>query len=215
MSSISWAPARIGRHSRTGFTARGRVVTMRSQTQSAKLAELLARVARGDQDAFAEFYDATSRTVYGIVLSVLRDRAQSEEVTQEIYVEAWRSAPKFDLSKGSPRGWLNTIAHRKAVDRVRSSVRSTRREQRHFEVEMEPVAKDTSDIVVAQDEGRRVRDALQTLPAPQRTAVQLAYFEGRTHREVAEFLEVPLGTVKTRIRDAMKRLRSQLGEATS
>jgi len=188
---------------------------MRSQAETAELAELLAQVASGDTDSFARFYDMTSRTVFGIVLSVLRDRAQAEEVTQEVYVEAWRSAPRFDANQGSPSGWLNTIAHRKAVDRVRSAVRSTQREQRHFEAGMTPSAEDTSDIVVARDEGRRVRDALQTLPENQRAAVQLAYFEGRSHREVAEFLGVPLGTVKTRIRDAMKRLRSQLGEVTS
>lgn len=188
---------------------------MRSQAQSAELAELLARVAGGDQDAFADFYDATSRTVFGIVLSVLRDRAQAEEVAQEVYVDAWKSATRFDIKQGSPGGWLNTIAHRKAVDRVRSAERSSKREQRHFENDVGSIALDTSDIVVARDEGRRVRDALETLPEGQRAAVRLAYFEGRSHREVAEFLELPLGTVKTRIRDAMKRLRRQLGEVSS
>ena len=189
---------------------------MRSSTQSNELAELLRRVAGGDQGAFATFYDSTARSVYGIVLRVLRDPAQAEEVTQEVYVEAWTSAPRFDAALGSPTGWLNTIAHRKAVDRVRSSERSLQREQRHFESGGSPQSTvDTSDIVVALDEGSRVRQALEQLPEAQRTAVHLAYFEGRTHREVAEYLEVPLGTVKTRIRDAMKRLRNHLGEAAS
>jgi RNA polymerase sigma-70 factor (ECF subfamily) len=180
-----------------------------------ELVQLMGRISNGDQAAFADFYDATSRTVYGIVLRVLRDRAQAEEVAQEVYVEAWTSAPRFDAALGSPTGWLNTIAHRKAVDRVRSSERNLAREQRHFNAETQRVTADTSDIVVAQDESQRVREALEQLPEAQRTAVRMAYFEGRTYREVAEFLELPLGTVKTRIRDAMKRLRHHLGEAAS
>jgi RNA polymerase sigma-70 factor, ECF subfamily len=202
-------PACLGR-----FASRGTVVAMRSSAGH-ELAELMGRIATGDQAAFADFYDATSRTVYGIVLRVLRDRAQAEEVAQEVYVEAWTSAPRFDAELGSPTGWLNTIAHRKAVDRVRSSERNLAREQRHFNAETQRVTADTSDIVVAQDESSRVREALEQLPEAQRTAVRLAYFEGRTYREVAEFLELPLGTVKTRIRDAMKRLRQHLGEAAS
>jgi RNA polymerase sigma-70 factor (ECF subfamily) len=197
------------------FRARGTVVPMPTPTSSPGLVELMGRIAGGDEVAFADFYDSTSRTVYGIVLRVVRDRAQAEEVAQEVYVEAWTSAPRFDSELGSPTAWLNTIAHRKAVDRVRSSERSSAREQRHFDAETQRVAVDTSDIVVAQDQGERVRAALEQLPEAQRTAVRLAYFEGRSYREVAEFLGLPLGTVKTRIRDAMKRLRTHLGEASS
>lgn len=189
---------------------------MPSTTDSAQLADLLVKVASGDQEAFAAFYDATSRVVFGIVLNVVRDRAQAEEVAQEVYVDAWKSAPRFDRRQGTPTAWLNTIAHRKAVDRVRSAERSTQRDQRHFEqtsaIKADP---DVSDIVVAHDEGRRVRAALQQLPDAQRTAVELAYFSGFSHREVAERLEIPLGTAKTRIRDAMKRLRAQLGGEVS
>jgi RNA polymerase sigma-70 factor, ECF subfamily len=188
---------------------------MSSPTSSHELVELMLKVAGGDQTAFAQFYDSTARTVYGIVLRVVRDRAQAEEVAQEVYVEAWTSAPRFDPELGSPTGWLNTIAHRKAVDRVRSSERNFAREQRHFDAEMQRVSVDTSDIVVAQDQSQRVRAALEQLPEAQRTAVRMAYFEGRSYREVAEFLGLPLGTVKTRIRDAMKRLRNHLGEAAS
>jgi RNA polymerase sigma-70 factor (ECF subfamily) len=187
---------------------------MQPQSRSAELAELLARVAGGEQAAFARFYDLTSRTVFGIILSVLRDRAQAEEVTQEVYVEAWKLAPRFDVKQGSALAWLNTMARRRAVDRVRSAERSTAREIRHLEAERDPVALDTSDIVIANDEGRRVRNALQSLPEVQRTALELAYFEGRSHSDIARHLDVPLGTVKTRIRDAMKRLRSQLGEVS-
>ncbi len=187
---------------------------MHSESETPSLSELLTSVAEGHQDSFAAFYDATSRTIFGIVLSVLRDRAQAEEVTQEVYVDAWRFASRFDEAQGSPSAWLNTIAHRKAVDRVRSSERRAQRDQRSFDADAELLATDTSDLVVAADEGQRVRAALEQLTEAQRTAVRLAYFEGRTHREVAEFLEIPLGTVKTRIRDAMKRLRQHLEEVT-
>jgi RNA polymerase sigma-70 factor (ECF subfamily) len=189
---------------------------MRPASDSAELVDLLARVAGGDQDAFATFYDATSRVVFGIVLNVVRDRAQAEEVTQEVYVDAWKSAPRFDRRQGSPTAWLNTIAHRKAVDRVRSAQRSTDRDQRHYEQTSATTAEpDVSEVVVARDEGSRVRAALKQLPDSQRTAVELAYFSGLSHREVAEKLGIPLGTAKTRIRDAMKRLRGQLGEVSS
>jgi RNA polymerase sigma-70 factor (ECF subfamily) len=215
MSAITWEALRTTPRSDAIRAPRGRVVRMRSQAESTELAELLARVARGDQEAFATFYDATSRVVFGIVLNVVRDRAQAEEVAQEVYVEAWKSAPRFDRRQGTPSAWLNTIAHRKAVDRVRSVERSTQRDQRHYEQTSATTAQpDVSEIVVANDEGRRVRDALEQLPDAQRTAVELAYFSGFSHREVAERLGIPLGTAKTRIRDAMKRLRVQLGEVS-
>lgn len=179
-----------------------------------ELAPLMARVSNGDQQAFAQLYDATSRNVFGIVLHVLRDHAQAEEVTQEVYVEAWRLAKRFDSKQGSVSAWLNTMAHRRAVDRVRSAERRSQREHKHFEFQLNDISPDPSELVVANDEGRRVRDALAQLSEGQRIAVELAYFQGKTQREVAEFLQVPLGTVKTRIRDAMQRLRKQLGEAT-
>jgi RNA polymerase sigma-70 factor (ECF subfamily) len=185
---------------------------MQSSTQAQELAELMRRVSLGDHDAFARLYDGTSRSVYGIALRVLTDPAQAEEVAQEVYVDAWRMATRFDPAQGSVLAWLNTIAHRKAVDRVRSVERSRQREQRHAEASTDPPAPDVSEMVIAQDEGRRVREALQTLTPMQRAVLELAYYEGRTHREIAEFLEIPLGTAKTRIRDAMQRLRRSLGE---
>lgn len=172
----------------------------------------MSRVAAGDHSAFATFYDATSRTVFGIVLRVLRDRAQAEEVAQEVFLEAWRTSTKYDARQGTPSAWINTIAHRRAIDRVRSVERSVQRDQRHAESQYEAETSDISDIVVARDEGGRVRRALATLPEAQRTALALAYFDGRTQREVAELLGVPLGTVKTRMRDAMKKLRNHLEE---
>lgn len=191
--------------------AHGTVGGMRQHATRNELGDVMARVAAGEQAAFAYFYDATSRSVFGIVLRVLRDRAQAEEVTQEVYVEAWRAAGSFDPLLGSPSAWLNTIAHRRAVDRVRSAERSVARDQRHFEAAETLHGADTADLVVAADEGQRMREAIEGLPEAQRTALRLAYFEGRSYREVAEFLEVPLGTVKTRIRDALQRLKNQLG----
>ncbi len=196
-------------------TTRGTVERMAAPISVHELAPLMADASRGDQQAFAQLYDATSRNVFGIVLRVLRDHAQAEEITQEVYVEAWRLVKRFDSNKGSVSAWLNTMAHRRAVDRVRSAERRTQREHRHFEFQAADVAADPADLVVANDEGRRVRNALAQLSEGQRTAVELAYFQGKTQREVAEYLQVPLGTVKTRIRDAMQRLRKQLGEAAS
>jgi RNA polymerase sigma-70 factor, ECF subfamily len=187
---------------------------MRHRTTGSDLAPVMARVAQGDQGAFAEFYDATSRTVFGIVLRVLRDRAQAEEVAQEVFLEAWRTATRYDVRQGTPSAWINTIAHRRAVDRVRAVERSVARDQRHSDAETAVPVPDVSEEVVSRDVGRRVRLALAKLPEGQRTALALAYYDGRTQREVAEILDLPLGTVKTRIRDAMKKLRTYLDEGT-
>ncbi|MGH3472774.1 MAG: sigma-70 family RNA polymerase sigma factor [Nocardioidaceae bacterium] len=184
---------------------------MRPRSEVGVAAALMLRVAEGDQEAFAQLYDQTSRTVFGIVLRVLRDQAQAEEVTQEVYVQAWRQARNYDSTLGSPATWLNTLAHRRAIDRVRSSQRARRRDQREFDLQvgLEHQA-DPAEVTVARDEGRRVRSALADLPDAQRTALSLAYFEGLTQRQVAESLQIPLGTAKTRIRDAMTRLRYAL-----
>lgn len=191
---------------------RGTVKPMRTANPGDELSAVMTRVAAGDQTAFAQFYEATSRTVFGIVLRVLRDRAQAEEVAQEVYLEAWRTASRFDAGLGSAGAWLNTIAHRRAVDRVRSAERSTAREQRQAAAELNAEMPDVSDLVVDRDEGSRVRAALAELPEAQRTALALAYYEGRTQREVADLLGVPLGTVKTRMRDALRKLRIRLEE---
>lgn len=175
----------------------------------------MAKVALGDEAAFALVYDATSHSVYGIVLRVLRDPAQAEEVAQEVFLEAWSSAPRYDPEQGTPSAWIHMIAHRRAVDRVRSAERSTHRDRRHASAEAAMGVPDVSELVVAKDEQGRVRRALATLPTTQRTALELAYFDGRTQREVAELLQVPLGTVKTRMRDAMKKLRRVLEEGAT
>lgn len=178
------------------------------------LAELLRRSSRGDQAAFAELYDATSARVYGLVLRVVRDPAQSEEVTQEAYLEIWRTAARFDATKGNALSWLMTLAHRRAVDRVRSAEASTRRDTAYGNA-TQPIAHDvTAETVTTRLEARRVRQALKALTAVQRQAIELAYFGGYTHTEVATMLDLPVGTAKTRIRDGLIRLRDAMGVHT-
>lgn len=175
--------------------------------------ELLQRAARGDQEAFADLYDAASGRVYGVVRRVVRDPARSEEVTQEVFTDVWRTASRFDPERGEAMSWILTIAHRRAVDCVRSVQASRDRDEhvgRHDHVrEFDAV----SEKVQTDAEHERVRDALQRLTDLQREAVELAYYGGYTYREVAELLDVPLGTIKTRMRDGMIRLRDALGVA--
>ena len=177
------------------------------------LAGLLSRAGRGDQAAFAQLYDALAPLLHGIVLKVLRDPAHSDEVTQEAFVELWRLAPRYDASRGSVRSWATTLAHRRAIDRVRSEQAARDRTERDAQ-KRAVESPDVADQVVASIEATRVRKAVERLTVMQREAVELAYFGGHTYREVAVLLNVPEGTVKTRIRDGMIRLRDELGVAT-
>lgn len=174
-------------------------------------AELLRRSTRGDEQAFAELYDLTSARVHGLVLRVVRDPAQAEEVTQEVYLEVWRTSSRFNPERGSVESWLLTMAHRRAVDRVRSAEASQRRDttfgERHREVDHDV----TAEAATAALEAARVRQALDGLTEVQREAVRLAYFGGYTHSQVADLLDLPVGTAKTRIRDGLIRLRDQMG----
>jgi len=158
-------------------------------------------------------YDATAARVHGLVLRVVRDPAQAEEVTQEAFLEVWRTASRFDPERGSAISWLLTIGHRKAVDRVRAAEASSRRDTRYHESH-QPVAHDeTFEAATATFEAQRVRHAMDALTAPQREAIGLAYFGGYTHTEVASMLDLPIGTAKTRIRDGLIRMRDALGVA--
>lgn len=175
------------------------------------IGELLRRAGRGDQSAFAELYDALSPLVYGVVLKVVRDPSQAEEVAQEVFVELWRLAARFDGTKGSAKTWAATLAHRRAIDRVRSEQASRVRQDR----DANQTIRNERDVVAAEVESSfdqvRVRRALLQLSELQREAVELAYFGGHTYREVAVLLDVAEGTVKSRIRDGMIRLRDELG----
>ena len=180
-------------------------------------AALLQRAGRGDEAAFADLYDALASFVYGIVLKVVRDPAQSEEVAQEVFVELWRLAPRYEAGRSSVRSWAATLAHRRAVDRVRSEQAARDRVER----DATSAVRDhdvVSEVVTEQIDGdldrARVRRSLEHLSDAQREAVELAYFGGYTYREVAALLDVPEGTIKTRIRDGLIRLRGELGVAS-
>lgn len=176
-----------------------------------QLEHLLALVAAGDRAAFADLYDRTGSRVYGMVLRVLRDPGYSEDVTQDVYLQIWRDAGRFDAAQGSAMSWLLTIAHRRAVDRVRSESSASARENRYGLRSLAEVVAGVDDEVLTRDAGRRVRDCLATLTELQAQAVSLAYYDGFTYREVADRLTVALPTVKSRIRDGLKRVRGCLG----
>lgn len=177
------------------------------------LQELIGSVALGDQDAFAALYDAVAGPVLGVVRAVLRDRAQSEEVTQEVLVEVWRTAPRYRPERGTAINWILTLAHRRAVDRVRSAQAAAVRDHRAALLDRMPEYDVVSEQVEARLEREQVRRCLHMLTDIQRQAVELAYYRGLTYREVAEELALPLGTVKTRLRDGLIRLRDCLGVA--
>ncbi len=189
---------------------RDRAATSSASSGGNTLADLLVRAGRGDASAFAELYDELAGLVHGVVIKVVRDPAQSEEVTQEVFVELWRLAARYDESLGTVKAWATTVAHRRAVDRVRSE-QSTRdrhdREIRNVVIDYDEV----SESVETRFDTARVRRAMDRLSPIQRESVDLAYYGGHTYREVAVLIGVAEGTVKTRIRDGLIRLRDELG----
>jgi len=188
-----------------------RVEDQSGMTAAPTLEDLLQGVAAGDQQAFAALYDRTAPRLFGLVKRLLRDHAQSEEVTQEVYLEIWQNATRYDTSKGGAIAWMLTMAHRRAVDRVRASQASRDRDARigirDYAPEFDSVAERTEIVL----ESERVKAAMGRLTELQREAVTLAYFGGYSHSEVAALLRIPIGTVKTRLRDGMIRLRDELG----
>jgi RNA polymerase sigma-70 factor, ECF subfamily len=175
---------------------------------------LLGHVAHGAEAAFEQVYDQVVGTVYGLVRRVVRDPAQSQEVVQEVLVEVWRTASRYEPGRGSAMAWIMTLAHRRAVDRVRAEQASSDRQARVARSQ-QPVAYDElAEDVEGRLERERVRRCLGSLTELQRESVALAYYEGYTYREVAELLTVPLGTVKTRMGDGLIRLRDCLGTET-
>jgi RNA polymerase sigma-70 factor, ECF subfamily len=175
----------------------------------AELDTLLTMVARGDQGAFETVYDRLAAPVYGLIRRVVRDPAQSEEVAQEVLLEVWRTASRFDPARGSAATWALTIAHRRAIDRVRSETAAAEREQRSA---ASPVAVDeVAETVEATLEAERVRRCLDGLTQLQRESITLAYYGGYSYPQVAALLSTALGTIKTRIRDGLTRLRDCLG----
>lgn len=179
-----------------------------------ELPGVLAEVAGGDLRAFGVLYDTLAPLVHGVSLRVVRDPSRAEEVTQEVLLEVWRQAARYDAGRGSVRTWVLTIAHRRAVDAVRSSQAARERESAAGVREPLTVA-GPEEHVVAADERASVRRCLESLTPLQSQAVRLAYYQGYTYREVAALLDRPLPTVKTRMRDGLVRLRDCLAGGAS
>ena len=173
--------------------------------------ELLQRTSTGDQDAFGALYDRLAPRVLGLVTRLVVDRSQSEEVAQEVFLEVWQSARRFDPNKGRAIGWIMTIAHRRAVDRIRAAQASRDRDTRIGIRDLPQEFDQVAEAVEVTIEHRRVEGAMSRLSEAQREAVGLAYYGGLTQSEIADRLGIPLGTVKTRLRDGMIRLRDELG----
>ncbi|MPV38801.1 ECF RNA polymerase sigma factor SigK [Georgenia subflava] len=175
------------------------------------VSRLLVEVADGDRHAFELLYDETAPMVHGAALRVLRDRELAAEVTQEVMVEVWRGAARFDPARGSALSWIVTVARRRAVDRVRSVQAQRDRDELASVRDYDRPFDDVAETVTRSEERDRVRNCLGTLTDLQREAVVRAYFGGRTYREVAEDVAATLPTVKSRIRDGLHRLRTCLG----
>ncbi|WP_241985155.1 sigma-70 family RNA polymerase sigma factor [Cryobacterium sp. TMS1-20-1] len=176
--------------------------------------ELLARVALGDQSAFGELYDQIAPRVLGLVKRLLIDHAQSEEVTQEIFLEIWQSATRYEPTRGGASTWILTMAHRRAVDRIRSSQAGRDRDTKIGIRDLAVAYDHVAETVEVRIEHERVEKAMTRLTQLQRQAVSLAYYGGFSHSEVADMLHIPLGTVKTRLRDGLIRLRDEMGVAS-
>jgi len=174
----------------------------------------LARIADGDADALARLYDGTAPSVYGFVSRMMRDDFAAQEVTLDVYHQVWRQAARYDASRGRVATWLLTMARSRALDRLRRTARDARTESLDLLDQRPGEEPDPAEQSVQASEARRVRGAVDNLSADQRVAVILAFFDGLTHVEIAERLGQPLGTIKTRIRTALTRLRTLLATVT-
>ena len=174
---------------------------------------LLLKVADGDQRSFAELYDRIAPRVLGLIKRLLIDHSQSEEVAQEVFLEIWRTATRFDPSRGAALSWVLTMAHRRAVDRVRASQSSHDRDIKIGIRDVDREYDQVAESVEIRIEHERVKRAMTQLTQLQREAISLAYYGGYSHSEVAKILAIPIGTVKTRLRDGMIRLRDEMGVA--
>jgi RNA polymerase sigma-70 factor (ECF subfamily) len=183
----------------------------RTEVSAPDLDTLLRRVAQHDSAAFAELYDATRSRVYGMVCRVLRDRGYSEETTQDVYLQVWRTAESYDPASGSALAWLLTLAHRRAVDRVRAEQAASQRDSRYGVANVERDSDDVTDAVISGEDRLRVAACLNNLTDVQRECIELAYYQGMTYVQVSERLSANLATVKSRMRDGLRGLRNCLG----
>lgn len=191
-----------------------RVIPSATADDAPDLNELLNRVGRGDEAAFGAVYDALGASVYGMAKRVIRDPARAEEVSQEVFIQVWQSAARFDASRGNAKSWVLTLAHRRAVDAVRHDQAATNRENK-YDWSSGPDFDEVAETVTISLEHEQVRRCLDSLTGLQREAVDLAYYKGYTYAEVAETLDANPATVKTRMRDGLVRLRDCLGVETS
>jgi RNA polymerase sigma-70 factor (ECF subfamily) len=182
-----------------------------ARTRDAELTELVSRIARGDQDALAALYDTTNRLVFGLILRVLNDQGAAEEAVMDVYTQVWKQAPNYDTGRGSPLAWLTTMARSRAIDRLRSGWQTQQRSE-PLEVvnDKETAANSPEEDTVYGERQRLVRKALAALSPEQREVIELAYYGGLSHSEIAEKLQQPLGTVKTRTRLGLMKLRDSL-----
>jgi RNA polymerase sigma-70 factor (ECF subfamily) len=189
-------------------------VISREQQRTAELNDLVARVAVGDREAFEGLYDLIAGPVLGTVRRIVRNHAIAEEVAHDALMEVWTKAADWNADRGSAAVWILTISRRRAIDRVRSEQASRDRADRVGTASMDRDHDQVSDADVIHDEHSRISAGLSKLSPIQREAIGLAFYEGHTQREIAGILELPLGTVKTRIRDGLIALRSQFGDVT-
>lgn len=189
------------------------VVTL-TDVETNTLETLLERSGKGDQVAFAQLFDELSPRVFRRIRSVLRDESQSEEVMQEVFLEVWQQAARFDATRSNALGWILTRAHSRAVDRVRSAQADRDRDLKIGMRDYAPEYDSVVETIEQRADSDRVIRALKHLSPLQREAVILAYSDGYSHSQLAERLGVPLGTVKSRIHDAMGHLREELTAAS-
>jgi RNA polymerase sigma-70 factor (ECF subfamily) len=175
------------------------------------LSQLLTQASQGDRDAFARLYDRTSSRIYGLALRILRDRNHAEEVVQEAYMQYWQRAHEYDVSRGSVTTWMMTIAHRRAVDRVRTEELQRRRSAQYLAENGSVPTAPVTDAVLAHEESVTLRHCLGRLTDLQRDSIELSYFGGLSYPEVAAHTATPLPTIKSRIRDGLRRLRLCMG----
>lgn len=190
------------------------VLTETADARDEDWAALIERMAGGDQHALSSFYDRTNRLVFGLVLRILSDAGQAEEVLLDVYMQVWRQAAKYDRSRGKTLSWLMTIARSRAIDRLRSSRQEEMRKESLDASDHAATLSTGFQDPMAQPEMKRiVRAALDSLPPEQRDVIEMAYYLGLSHSEIAARLNQPLGTVKTRTRLGMIKLREQLKDS--
>ncbi len=194
----------------TASAAQAQLAAVPGHDAAPDLNDLLVRVGRGDEDAFAQVYDALGGSVFGLARRVIRDPARAEEISQEVFIQVWQTAARFDPARGNAKSWLLTLAHRRAVDAVRHDQAATNRENK-YDWSSGPDFDEVEETVTISLEHEQVKRCLDGLTDLQREAVTLAYYQGYTYAEVATALDANTATIKTRMRDGIVRLRDCMG----